>query len=169
MVADVVSPGQVGERGLRLDELPIDDAASTPSTSSASSTDADDLDASTTHAEDYDGSTPASKEARRAAGLSRSTRNVAVFVALKFKDREGGIIVGTTHLFWHPQHVSFGSLCVVAAISAMATAPLLPPSARRAARPSLDTQLRKLTFASDITGLRTSAPDRNPQARGEEV
>ncbi|ORY69278.1 Endonuclease/exonuclease/phosphatase [Leucosporidium creatinivorum] len=96
---------KVGERGLRLDELPIDDSAVPSSSSSVSSTTADDLDASLTHAEDYDGSTPASKEARRAAGLSRSTRNVAVFVALKFKDREGGIIIGTTHLFWHPQHV----------------------------------------------------------------
>lgn len=42
---------------------------------------------------------------RAEIGLSRSTRNVFNFVALEKKDTEGkGIIVGTTHLFWHPRH-----------------------------------------------------------------
>ncbi|SCV68498.1 BQ2448_619 [Microbotryum intermedium] len=56
-------------------------------------------------------------EERRTRALSRSTRNVALFVALKHKQethdwsssslssREGGLIIGTTHMFWHPTHV----------------------------------------------------------------
>ncbi|SGY34300.1 BQ5605_C002g01608 [Microbotryum silenes-dioicae] len=52
-------------------------------------------------------------EERRIRALSRSTRNVALFVALKHKplsdssslSSEGGLIIGTTHLFWHPTHV----------------------------------------------------------------
>jgi RNA exonuclease NGL2 len=42
--------------------------------------------------------------------LSRVTRNIALLVALRFKDQPEngscpkGIIVATTHLFWHPMH-----------------------------------------------------------------
>lgn len=40
--------------------------------------------------------------------LSRVTRNIALFVALRFKDQSKkgpkGIILSTTHLFWHPMH-----------------------------------------------------------------
>ncbi|KAL8292268.1 hypothetical protein RQP46_001734 [Phenoliferia psychrophenolica] len=106
---------KVGERGLRLDELPIVDSP-TPSTSTSSSSPSPSLQPSTEdsisrppsptiHDESYDPTTPEAKLARRAAGLSRSTRNVALMVALKFKDREGGVLIATTHLFWHPQHV----------------------------------------------------------------
>ena len=98
---------KVGERGLRLDELPIDDSlpplpSESPAPSDSSTPDTGE---STTHDPSYDPSSPTAKLARQRAGLSRSTRNVALLVALKFKDREGGVIVGTTHLFWHPQHV----------------------------------------------------------------
>lgn len=86
---------KVGERGLRLDDLPIDDSISPPPHPSPAPATPTSPDAS---------SLP-NPAPRRAAGLSRSTRNVALFVALKFKHRTGGIIVGTTHLFWHPQHV----------------------------------------------------------------
>lgn len=100
---------KVGERGLRLDELPIDDSLpplDSPSDSPAPShPPTPDTEESTTHDPSYDPSSPSAKRARRRAGLSRSTRNVALLVALKFKDREGGVIFGTTHLFWHPQHV----------------------------------------------------------------
>jgi RNA exonuclease NGL2 len=42
-------------------------------------------------------------EGRR--GLSRVTRNIALFVALtSAEDSKEGIIVATTHLFWHPSH-----------------------------------------------------------------
>lgn len=41
-------------------------------------------------------------------GLSRVTRNIALFAALKKKNpnpsNEGGVLVATTHLFWHPMH-----------------------------------------------------------------
>lgn len=44
-------------------------------------------------------------------GCSRVTRNIALFAALRFKSGEGGqnngakgLIVATTHLFWHPMH-----------------------------------------------------------------
>lgn len=106
---------QVGERGLRLDELPLDESAgplsSSPSTESSSATSATSTtDESLTHASTYNGAHPDSLLARKRAGLSRSTRNVALFVALKFKEPRAageaqGMIVGTTHLFWHPQHV----------------------------------------------------------------
>lgn len=78
---------KVGERGLRLDELPIVDSP-TPSTSSSSP--APSLGGISTedsisrppspsiHDEAYDGKTPEALQARRAAGLSRSTRNVAL-------------------------------------------------------------------------------------------
>lgn len=56
------------------------------------------------------------------SALSRVTRNIALFVALPFKKQDGdaqhhakgpaGIIVATTHLFWHPMHaVSCPTLC----------------------------------------------------------
>lgn len=38
------------------------------------------------------------------SGSSRITRNIAFFAALKYRDREGGIVLATTHLFWHPMH-----------------------------------------------------------------
>ncbi|KAK4702668.1 RNA exonuclease NGL2, partial [Phenoliferia sp. Uapishka_3] len=107
---------KAGQRGLRLDELPLIDSATTPtppppSSPARSSSDimADEFlvwpPLPSIHGDSYDPTTSAAKSARRAAGLSRSTRNVALMVALKFKDREGGIIIATTHLFWHPQHV----------------------------------------------------------------
>lgn len=37
-------------------------------------------------------------------GCSRVTRNIALFAAIKFKGKEGGVILATTHLFWHPMH-----------------------------------------------------------------
>ncbi|WFD21430.1 hypothetical protein MEQU1_000079 [Malassezia equina] len=36
--------------------------------------------------------------------LTRITRNIAMIVALPFADKEGGIVVATTHLFWHPRY-----------------------------------------------------------------
>ncbi|GAA5950624.1 hypothetical protein JCM21900_002530 [Sporobolomyces salmonicolor] len=110
---------KVGERGLRLDELPIDDteAVSTapswivtpvPAEGEANGAAGADETPSTESPEEErppDAASPSLKASRRAAGLSRSTRNVCLFVALKFKDRESGVIVGTTHLFWHPMHV----------------------------------------------------------------
>lgn len=57
--------------------------------------------------ESVDTNSDAQSEGKRLA-LSRVTRNIALFVALKFKDqtRKGpkGIIISTTHLFWHPMH-----------------------------------------------------------------
>lgn len=44
---------------------------------------------------------------RGEVGLSRSTRNVFLLVALKELGEENkgkGIIVGTIHAFWHPRH-----------------------------------------------------------------
>ncbi|GAA5895854.1 hypothetical protein JCM5296_006684 [Sporobolomyces johnsonii] len=110
---------KVGERGLRLDELPIDDTDPVSTAPSGTTTpvsaegeangDADADEAPGTDSPEEvrppDAASPSCKASRRAAGLSRSTRNVCLFVALKFKDREGGVIVGTTHLFWHPMHV----------------------------------------------------------------
>lgn len=104
---------KVGERGLRLDEQPIEDDP-TPAPNSSRANDehverASDAEPpaseSTEEVRPPDAATPDSRASRLAAGLSRTTRNVALFVALKFKDREGGIIIGTTHLFWHPKHV----------------------------------------------------------------
>ncbi|WFD29794.1 hypothetical protein MSPP1_000807 [Malassezia sp. CBS 17886] len=40
----------------------------------------------------------------RTTGLSRVTRNVALFVALPHAGRDGGVVVATTHLFWHPRY-----------------------------------------------------------------
>ncbi|GAA5907960.1 uncharacterized protein JCM6883_004072 [Sporobolomyces salmoneus] len=111
---------KVGERGLRLDEQPIeDDLEPLPAmTSESASSRAEDehvdqakdakppASESTEEERPPDAATPSSRASRRAAGLSRTTRNVALFVALAFKDRpNSGIIVGTTHLFWHPKHV----------------------------------------------------------------
>jgi RNA exonuclease NGL2 len=73
---------KVGELGIKLDDLPLFYPSSSPSTSDPP-----------THS-------------RKSIGLSRKTRNVALFVALAFnEDKSKGMIVGTTHLFWHPQHV----------------------------------------------------------------
>ncbi|KAK0545002.1 RNA exonuclease ngl2, partial [Tilletia horrida] len=41
---------------------------------------------------------------RRRTACSRETRNIALFVAIRFADRKGGLIVATTHTFWHPKH-----------------------------------------------------------------
>ena len=38
-------------------------------------------------------------------GLSFRTRNIAHIVALRRVDSEEGVIVATTHLFWHPRFV----------------------------------------------------------------
>ncbi|KAI5479379.1 Endonuclease [Pseudohyphozyma bogoriensis] len=113
---------KVGERGIRLDELPIDESAPAPATSFDVPSEVEDVlptpseDTKTPSGEGeaagaevkeegYDPNSSEVKAKRKAAGLSRTTRNVALFVALKFKDREGGIIIATTHLFWHPAHV----------------------------------------------------------------
>ena len=81
---------KVGERGLRLDELPIVDFPSTSTSSSISSPSPSPYLGRTTdgsisqppspsiHDEAYDPTTDDAKTARRAAGLSRSTRNVAL-------------------------------------------------------------------------------------------
>ncbi|THH34136.1 hypothetical protein EUX98_g191 [Antrodiella citrinella] len=37
-------------------------------------------------------------------GSSFRTKNIANLVALKWKDSEDGVIVATTHLFWHPSY-----------------------------------------------------------------
>lgn len=38
------------------------------------------------------------------SSLTRITRNIAMIMALPFSGREGGIVVVTTHLFWHPRY-----------------------------------------------------------------
>ncbi|BGP12392.1 hypothetical protein JCM10213_002003 [Rhodosporidiobolus nylandii] len=125
---------KVGEKGIRLDDLPVDDSAATatgaatppadidtPSitsngTSTPSSADsASDAPAAEGKQEKKDEderppdapSAPSSEKAsRKAAGISRVTRNVGLFVALEFKDQPGrGVIVGTTHLFWAGEYV----------------------------------------------------------------
>ncbi|KAM0748963.1 Endonuclease/exonuclease/phosphatase [Meredithblackwellia eburnea MCA 4105] len=108
---------KVGERGLRLDELPLfyvegesQEPTLAPSTSEENKEEGKPLSISrppspSTHHESYDGSTVEAKAARKRAGLSRSTRNVALMVALKYRNRAGGIIIATTHLFWHPKHI----------------------------------------------------------------
>ncbi|GAA6059364.1 hypothetical protein JCM10212_003262 [Sporobolomyces blumeae] len=107
---------KVGERGLRLDEQPLDDAEpEMPSGAESPRADEHHVDQAkddvppasepTDEERPPDAATPDSRASRLAAGLSRVTRNVALFVALKFKGREGGVIIGTTHLFWHPKHV----------------------------------------------------------------
>ncbi|MCO5588307.1 hypothetical protein L7F22_042262 [Adiantum nelumboides] len=57
--------------------------------------------------ESVDTDSDTQKDGKRLA-LSRVTRNIALFVALRFKDqsRKGpkGIIISTAHLFWHPMH-----------------------------------------------------------------
>ncbi|BGP36393.1 RNA exonuclease ngl2 [Rhodotorula kratochvilovae] len=115
---------KVGERGIRLDDLPLDDSAlesqaPTLVTEDGAATPA--LEASGVgagepekltekekeiRARPPDAASSSGKASRRAAGLSRATRNVGLFVALEFKDAPGkGVIVGTTHTFWHPSHV----------------------------------------------------------------
>ncbi|AAW46917.1 hypothetical protein CNBM2200 [Cryptococcus deneoformans B-3501A] len=44
------------------------------------------------------------EEVRRRRGGSRQTKNVGLIVALECKDGEG-VIIATTHLFWHPKFV----------------------------------------------------------------
>lgn len=39
-----------------------------------------------------------------ATAVSRLTRNIACIVALPFAEGGGGVIVATTHLFWHPKY-----------------------------------------------------------------
>ncbi|GAA5997232.1 uncharacterized protein JCM10292_000115 [Rhodotorula paludigena] len=126
---------KVGERGIRLDDLALDDSApvSAPATPSEDEAEAagesaagsleiagdkavvggdDKPPAALTEKEKEirarppDAASSSARASRRAAGLSRTTRNVALFVALEFKDQPGrGVVVGTTHLFWHPSHV----------------------------------------------------------------
>lgn len=143
---------KVGERGIRLDDLPLDEneplltppptpseqqtpASSAPASgtstpvpavagetdASAPSGQANGVSAANGTTEPVEHLTEKEKEirarppdaastsgraARRAAGLSRTTRNVALFVALAFKDDPTkGVIVGTSHTFWHPSHV----------------------------------------------------------------
>ena len=38
------------------------------------------------------------------SGLSRLTRNIALIVALPFAEGDSGVVVATTHLFWHPRY-----------------------------------------------------------------
>ncbi|KIM21538.1 hypothetical protein M408DRAFT_29497 [Serendipita vermifera MAFF 305830] len=38
-------------------------------------------------------------------GTSRITKNIALIVALKRKGSDDGVVVATTHLFWHPAYV----------------------------------------------------------------
>ncbi|KAK4057680.1 RNA exonuclease ngl2 [Microbotryomycetes sp. JL221] len=98
---------KVGHRGIRLDELPIKDdlPLSFNEVITDSIEDGIDVDKSTAHVPVLDETPDGRERTRRATGLSRCTRNVGLFVALKFKDSSDGIIVGTTHLFWHPKHV----------------------------------------------------------------
>ncbi|GAA5925215.1 hypothetical protein JCM3775_006397 [Rhodotorula graminis] len=115
---------KVGERGIRLDDLALDDSeleAQDPPPVEPE-VDSQDGDVSAANAADEpekltekekeirarppDASSTSSKASRRAAGLSRATRNVGLFVALEFKDASGrGVVVGTSHTFWHPSHV----------------------------------------------------------------
>lgn len=140
---------KVGERGIRLDDLPLDEneplltppaeqptpagsapasGTSTPVPVVAEETDANAPSGQANGVSATNGSTEpveqlsekekeirarppdaastSGRAARRAAGLSRTTRNVALFVALAFKDDPTrGVIVGTSHTFWHPSHV----------------------------------------------------------------
>lgn len=136
---------KVGEKGIRLDDLPLDEneplftppeepSASTSVSGSGRATpvapeteanapggQADGVAAANGSSEPVeqlserekeilarppDAESASGRAARRAAGLSRTTRNVALFVALAFKDDPSrGVIVATTHTFWHPSHV----------------------------------------------------------------
>lgn len=114
---------QVKSRGFRLDELPIDDSgldesdiqSYDPTSEVALATPGETNSSSNTPPLTESGTStplgssvlsqaaiPGTPTTRKSIGLSRSTRNVALVVALKFKDREGGIVVATTHLYWHP-------------------------------------------------------------------
>ncbi|BGP21322.1 endonuclease [Rhodotorula toruloides] len=118
---------KVGERGIRLDDLPIDDSQPLSETAPESGTQTPVLTedgsieegAEEPKAEEKltekekeirarppDAASSTGKASRQAAGLSRTTRNVALFVALAFKDDPSrGIIIGTSHTFWHPSHI----------------------------------------------------------------
>jgi RNA exonuclease NGL2 len=55
--------------------------------------------------DDMDIRTEGAENARK--GLSHQTKNIASIVALQRKGTEGqGVIVATTHLFWHPSYDS---------------------------------------------------------------
>ncbi|GAA5898064.1 hypothetical protein JCM8208_000145 [Rhodotorula glutinis] len=115
---------KVGERGIRLDDLALDDSALEPQNPPPvePEIEAQEGDVSAANAADEpetltekekeirarppDAASTSSKASRRAAGLSRATRNVGLFVALEFKDAPGrGVVIGTSHTFWHPSHV----------------------------------------------------------------
>ncbi|GAA6002709.1 hypothetical protein JCM10207_007637 [Rhodosporidiobolus poonsookiae] len=118
---------KVGERGIRLDDQPIDDTVPVSAAPSRVATPAPtegSAPASGTatpapeqNGAKLEGDKPAeerppdapsddTKASRRAVGITRSTRNVGLFVALEFKDQPGkGVIVGTTHLFWAGEYV----------------------------------------------------------------
>lgn len=59
---------------------------------------------------DLDAESVAPAGERERTACSRVTRNVGLFVALRLQRKDGtdasspGLIVGTTHLFWHPMH-----------------------------------------------------------------
>ncbi|KAK4055197.1 RNA exonuclease ngl2 [Microbotryomycetes sp. JL201] len=95
---------RVGSRGIRLDELPIRDPDNLQYHEVESDVPEDGVEKATAWLP-IAGQVGSRQSMRTAAGLSRATRNVGLFVALKFKQRPGGIIIGTTHLFWHPKHV----------------------------------------------------------------
>ncbi|GAA5837274.1 hypothetical protein JCM9279_005638 [Rhodotorula babjevae] len=114
---------KVGERGIRLDDLALDDSAlelqdpppasydAEPQQSASAANAADEPEKLTEKEKEIrarppDAASTSSKASRRAAGLSRATRNVGLFVALEFKDAPGrGVVIGTSHTFWHPSHV----------------------------------------------------------------
>ncbi|KAM0793483.1 hypothetical protein ACM66B_000924 [Microbotryomycetes sp. NB124-2] len=95
---------RVGQRGIRLDELPIRDVADLVYHDVNTDSPEEGVNKATARLP-LAGELNSRQSMRKAVGLSRSTRNVGLFVALKFKNRSGGVIVGTTHLFWHPKHV----------------------------------------------------------------
>ncbi|GAA5988561.1 hypothetical protein JCM11641_004604 [Rhodosporidiobolus odoratus] len=105
---------KVGEKGIRLDHLAVSSTSSPRPTANGTtpppSTDEDS--ATQPDARDGDDARPPdapsvdAKASRKQAGITRSTRNVGLFVALEFKDQPGkGVIVGTTHLFWAGEYV----------------------------------------------------------------
>ncbi|GAA6038585.1 hypothetical protein JCM8097_009432 [Rhodosporidiobolus ruineniae] len=127
---------KVGERGIRLDDLPInenapqeeeqekgengavaeaeeagpskdDPAVAVPNGSEAQGKPLTEKEKEiAARPPDASSSSPTLRAPRAAAGISRVTRNVGLFVALEFKDQPGkGVIVGTTHLFWAGEYV----------------------------------------------------------------
>jgi len=51
----------------------------------------------------YDEEYAATEGGRPRIGSSFKTKNIANLVALRCKDSEAGVIIATTHLFWHPR------------------------------------------------------------------